>query len=695
MMVNESQSSDLVDPFGGYSSAPLLFPQTFRASTTATKPKDQDDIDSIHAYLKSLALSSPHKLLEQARTIVNNGPELLNSKLSSYVASKDKNEALATVVMENPRERRPALGRKRPQFSLKLDSSQLNISLEPSLDIDQLQDPEEYFLAHEKLENAKKEIWRQTGNAFVDLNQHKPSMNARRRRPGLLGRSASYRHRYSSVVSDKDENFISSQETFEQDICSPYNCVLPENLTNLNDASQEEELADSTVEAERKVDRLLDELLSNKCEDLDGNVAFTLLQDRLQIKPIDVDRLCLPDLHDTKRSEVMVSRGSLPKRRNVLLDVQNVLKGMSCKTPVMHKQIAESPVHPLASPTPPKSPLASISLLKKRILQQNTSVDPFSALNIDLSPASNSSPVGSIHNQSNHIDCRKNLSVSEESNSLMVEADDTTAANMGTEGSGHPFDNYIDHSLNRLETEAGDKVEDMTLGAVPSARPDIDVEDSTAVKLHSSCGQLDQSSPAASEPDATDAPAEISGSGPEQQIKEFQEPSVEALVKQSTANKPPSRGRKKKKFPQRQSLADQSIPAASEPNAMGGPANPPDICAEQHLKEPSVVALGEQSKANTPPCRRHKRMKFSQRQSLAGAGASWEAGVRRSTRIRMRPLEYWKGERFLYGRVHQSLATVIGLKYVSPAKGEGKPTMKVKSYVSDEYKELVELAALH
>jgi hypothetical protein len=36
------------------------------------------------------------------------------------------------------------------------------------------------------------------------------------------------------------------------------------------------------------------------------------------------------------------------------------------------------------------------------------------------------------------------------------------------------------------------------------------------------------------------------------------------------------------------------------------------------------------------------------------SGTSWETGLRRSTRIRSRPLEYWKGERFLYGRIHGS-----------------------------------------
>ncbi|KAH9298989.1 hypothetical protein KI387_030671, partial [Taxus chinensis] len=38
-------------------------------------------------------------------------------------------------------------------------------------------------------------------------------------------------------------------------------------------------------------------------------------------------------------------------------------------------------------------------------------------------------------------------------------------------------------------------------------------------------------------------------------------------------------------------------------------------------------------------------------QCLQDAGTSWKNGVRRSSRIRSRPLEFWRGERFLYGRV--------------------------------------------
>lgn len=47
--------------------------------------------------------------------------------------------------------------------------------------------------------------------------------------------------------------------------------------------------------------------------------------------------------------------------------------------------------------------------------------------------------------------------------------------------------------------------------------------------------------------------------------------------------------------------------------------------------------------------------------------------------------------------VLEGLATVIGIKYESPGnKGKGETrALKVKSFVSDDYKELVESAALH
>lgn len=94
-----------------------------------------------------------------------------------------------------------------------------------------------------------------------------------------------------------------------------------------------------------------------------------------------------------------------------------------------------------------------------------------------------------------------------------------------------------------------------------------------------------------------------------------------------------------------------------------------------------------------------KKSEYQRRQSLAGAGTLWKSGVRRSTRIKSRPLEYWRGERFLYGRIHSSLATVIGIKYSSPlperSKKDQVPKLKVQSFVDEQYSHLVEFAALH
>ncbi|MCH90863.1 CENP-C, partial [Trifolium medium] len=73
-----------------------------------------------------------------------------------------------------------------------------------------------------------------------------------------------------------------------------------------------------------------------------------------------------------------------------------------------------------------------------------------------------------------------------------------------------------------------------------------------------------------------------------------------------------------------------------------------------------------------------KGKRLQQRKSLADAGTSWESGVRRSTRFRTKPLKYWKGERMMYGRVHKSLSTVIGVKCMSPGS-DGKPKMKLRN----------------
>lgn len=103
------------------------------------------------------------------------------------------------------------------------------------------------------------------------------------------------------------------------------------------------------------------------------------------------------------------------------------------------------------------------------------------------------------------------------------------------------------------------------------------------------------------------------------------------------------------------------------------------------------------------PKRSRKGTKAKKVDSPLDAGSKWSDGKRKSTRIRSKPLDWWRGERMLYGRVHSSLNTLIGIKHLSPdpvwPRPRDKknkmvpPKFKVDSFVSDEHKELLRLAA--
>ncbi|XVE52131.1 hypothetical protein DITRI_Ditri02bG0097500 [Diplodiscus trichospermus] len=628
-------------------------------------------------------------------------------------------------VMENPRERRPALGRKRARFSLKPNSSQPTVSLEPSLDIDKLKDPEEFFMAFERVENAKREIQKQMGGVLMDLDQNVQSVAARRRRPGMLRRSVKYKHRYSTASS------MSPVENFEEEILSPL-CGSQQEKYDPNVELQEDELAASVTNAEKKVNELLDNLLTNN---YDGDEAVSLLQEHLQIRPIDLENLCLPDLEDIRRIDLKASRENLTKPRNSISDL---MKGINKRTPkqgessVRHlasptsprsplasisllkkqmlqsdvvndpfstddidrspvrdaspmenfsklsdqvdtekelsvslnndrrppQQQAESTAHHLASPTPPRNPLASMSLQKKHILQSDPLSDPFSTDNFDKSPRKNAPPIESIRKQSSQVDREKELNMSQLLRSPILEANLTATADASSELNGRDFaglfDKFVNDNARRFDSginvvSSGPEAD---LGNNSLNRPEVDA-DSHLIKPNEFGGRVE------------DIPSEAVVSA--QIPHNVEGPTIDNSL-----------------TIQRES--DECNLATDEDHATNGSSR-----AEESGQE-----LHENKKGQTKPGTRleRKRKELSRRQSLAGSGTAFDGGRRRSTRIRSRPLEFWKGERFLYGRIHSSLSTVIGIKYESPGKADGEnPTLKVKSFVSDQYKELVELAA--
>ncbi|TYI05469.1 hypothetical protein E1A91_A10G086600v1 [Gossypium mustelinum] len=697
------------DPLEAYSGL-SLFPRTFASFPNPPPPYDPHDLQHLHHFLKSMPLQCPDKLMEQAKAIVDNSSELLNLDMSSSDAE----------VLENPRERRPALGRKRPRFSLKPNSSLPTVSLEPSIDIDKFNDPEEFFVAFEKAENAKREIEKQTGGVLMDLDQNIQSMAARPRRPGILRRSVKYKHRYSTPISPV--------ESFEEETPSPVCNSQPEKSDQ--NVEFQEELS------ENKVNDLLDHLLTSTC---DGNEAISLLQEQLQIKPIDLEKICLPDLQDIRRIDLKASRENLAKPRNSLSDIESLFKGISKRTP---KRKAESSVHLLASLTPPRSPLASISLLRKQKLQSDVLSDPFSTDDVRRSPVRNASGIEINNKESVQVDTEKELSVShnndrqtpqqqpespahhlaspspprdplasisllhkqmmlsdpesepfstdsidqppkrnaspiesvnkqsrqvhkkEQNNSHLLkspllEANRTATANASSELDGRDFAGLLDKFVNDNARSFDSRINVVSSGSQANLennslrRPEV-ASDSHTIKPNEFGGRVENIPPEAVVSTQTQVNVEgltIDNSG--------------AIQKES----------------------DESSPAVDEDGSMNGSLKAAESGEQLHKNM--------KGKIKRQPCNKHKGKKHSRRQSLAGSGTTFDPeGRRRSTRIRSRPLEFWKGERFLYGRVHSSLATVIGIKYESPEKGDGgNPTLKVKSFVSDEYKELIELAA--
>ncbi|XP_010691264.2 centromere protein C isoform X1 [Beta vulgaris subsp. vulgaris] len=707
----ETEGSDLVDPLADYSSL-SLFPRTFSSLSTSSsssidlRKPNSPILNSILTHLKAKVLSSPDKMLKQAKPILEDSLNFLKT---------DKTEAIA----ENekvPRERRPALGLKRAKFSAKPMPSQPDASLEFSIDVDKLSDPEELFSAFERMENAKKEVQRLRGEPLFDLDQNRASLARRPRRPSLLGRSSTYTHRpYSSKsMADVDETLLPSQETIYDEILSPTrDDVLPH--ANVVNHSPSVILSDSKSRTTSKVSEF-DELLSSNYEGLDEDEVENLLRDKLQIKPVEIGKAALPNWRVQLR-ESMTSSLALPKVNNM----------------VSHRSAARKAVRSSdkVSPAKSQSPLASISLLNRHIAKRTPSKDPFSPIHINSSPAEATIPAREPENradqagESDEIDARKNscaFSTSPahgEENIAVSIQDSFVSMEKDVDTSSEP--NEKEDLIGQLD-QIGNKKDLCEFGRSP-----VHEEESVAVSGQDSLALASKNVVPTNEPekqdDEQDVPAAelpvrqllfegldmeepTSGGGEGVHLGELVEKggtcepstrencsveelnvSVEELnvsVEEPTTERVASSKRKSKE------LGISTAPSEAGVFEEG-------MQAEKSQSDALVSSEGRSKKRKVQGAqpRRSKRDLQQRRTSLYCAGTKWEAGVRRSTRIKMRPLQYWKGERFLYGRVHESLVTVIGVKYASPSKDTEEAGVKVKSFVSDKYKDMVEFASLH
>ncbi|KAL4559967.1 hypothetical protein LXL04_032114 [Taraxacum kok-saghyz] len=636
--MSQSQCSIFVDPFEEQSVL-FLNPRTHRLPSDALKSKD---LEATHKYMKSMALQSPDKHYEKTKSVIDGHSEFLKNK-KTEASIKEK---------ENPQHHRPGLVRKRAKFSMKPDTSLSNTVMEPTLELDQLQDPEEFFAAFEKFENTKKELKKQRGE---DVNEVKTSTTVRKLRPEIpRKRKASYKHyEYSSQSQD---------DILQDNIQSP---PQQESLSNLQ--SEKENAVGSITKTEKRVHSLFDELLASGINKLDANQAMSFLKDRINIKSVDITDLELPDFHELPTVDFISPVNDLLKHSKTLLPdtTTRVMPDVTkVKTPVTQKRLSGTP---LGSPTPPRSPFLAISTFGKNMLKSLISNDPFSTHDVD-SPQKTSSNI--IGGESSHASKDNEVPLPEDK--ITETAIDDVDHDMEIRDAD---DNGTDVQRNK---DINGNFEDMLQKEASVTEVDINVEGIIQeINFITNVQSLDIKQ-------AEDVSEKEGGSSL---------PEVNAEVEVNA------------------DVADTSQPAETDPNSIehldtSGPTQNLDTLPEQqndedhhhHDHDPTPKTTEKRKKLIA-----RKTNKKKSRQSLAvfknkfdwvmaGAGSNYTtSGVRRSSRIKRRPLEYWNGERLLYARVHNSLPTVIGVKYISP----GKSGFKVESFVSDKYKDLVELTALH
>ncbi|XP_050872709.1 centromere protein C isoform X4 [Lathyrus oleraceus] len=755
-MVNETEHRQVEDPIANYSGLSL-----FRSTFSLPSSKPYDDLDAIHSTLRSMDLRSSANLVEQGKSVLES-----NLGFNTGNSTKDVGDDAVFDAEEDGdfhrKKRGPDLGlnRARPRFSLKETKKPSVEDLLPILDFKNIKDPNELFLAHERLENARKEIEKQLG--IVPSESTLGSTKPRERRPGLPGfnrRPIKFRHRFSKETLDSNADELSSQEAFESDSLDPVGDNTDKGKASL--ASLDSEVTGSSAVKEKKVNDFLKGLLTRDSEELEGVGAMDRLQERLQIKPIVFEKPFVPDFPDSQPMDLESSHGNLLKPSKACYDISNLLKGIDIKTPL--RQDVGYPDKQLASPTPPRSPAVLFSTLQKHISQSKASVNPFSAHEIDHGSTKESSPTHMVNQEVNIVGSSKmsdepgapiiedviaagetnkildtsaqskednSRKLSEQLNASSMEyevavsetcsVDDpikncsSTPKNSTVDNSREPdFNANVDSNEPPVDMDldiGGSGVEKRVMDDISGKQnvelnePDHFEDEMLAENMQETSDSIptddlnsnlgiplaNQSNPDAHEDNSMDNRSRRSDDGPEQSLQKKTVGSVAPVSGKKRGGMCAQKASKGKRLRLKMSLAD-----AHEDNSMDNRSRRSDDGPEQSLQKKTVGSVAPVSgKKRGKMCaqRTSKDKRLRLRMSLADAGTSWESGVRKSSRFRTRPLEFWKGERMVYGRVHESLTTVIGVKCMSPGK-DGNPIMKVKSFVSDKHKKLFELAS--
>lgn len=190
--------------------------------------------------------------------------------------------------------------------------------------------------------------------------------------------------------------------------------------------------ADSTADTDKEIGNILSELLACTQDELDGDGAVKLLEDRLQIKSFNVEKLSIPEFQDVRKMDLKASGRKPSNRKSVLSDIQNMIK-------VNHRDAVRINSH---SPSP---------LTKRHLSSSNPPEDHFSFPDIDnLLPGDQ---------QSSEVDLQplaKDLNICS-SSSLTKDADkditNTSPSNVGTVDVASSFNRSVQKSSSEDDSD--------------------------------------------------------------------------------------------------------------------------------------------------------------------------------------------------------------------------------------------------
>uniref|UniRef100_A0ACD5VME9 Uncharacterized protein n=1 Tax=Avena sativa TaxID=4498 RepID=A0ACD5VME9_AVESA len=760
------------DPLSAAASATSLLLWTLGPAAAAASPSRP------RGALIGGPLKRSKELMEQARLVLKERGDI--HKLYQGEGLKDAAASAAVNGKNNEQGRRPGLDRKRARFSLKPPQSKPVQNVDFS-QLQSIEDPDEYFLTLDQLEEADMEMKKLRGELPTKAADHHRPMEPPKKRPGMPRRKSVYSYNFSVGVDTPDviegpasqiETITESQST--QDDMAP---SVPERTKlPVPSSPSQSDIPDVSVREDSFAEKgkgALDVLLS-AFKNLDEAEEEDLIRKTLQIKEISIGKVCLPDLFnspDDKRNHL--TSGHTPERS---VSGSHHARISKWEKQILGKDILNdkadlseddesdnSPGIVTDKQSSGHSPYDSaVSTGGEASTGRETPTSSTKSPGLVLEPVPNI-PNGVSTDESEPVSSSFGVCIDSE---VAKQKDASNGHNVSLEGDDVPMDQPV---IERPNSEPiissphhleGDTTE--VLGSAPGRNASALHDEDDNIEHQGGVGedgliQGEPVHPPEIPPDAHNQSHIQDGNMEKRAVDISNEHSLSKDGKQKAVQKGKNKKQSAKRGkrvpdkpintpeippedidPQNQShihegnfekpavhISNQLSPSkdskqkqvqdgkrkqplrrgkrraeeASDPSGI-----PPENCdteTQPHMQDTDieqqtvgtrVLRSPNNGKGQKETQKRKKMQELVRRKSLTAFGFSWKSGVRRSTRIRSRPLEDWRGERFLYGRIHDTMSTVIGIKSYSPSQ-DGKVALRVKSFVPEQYSDILARAS--